>query len=133
MVNLLKVELLKESDLKEIKVLDYKVFKKYLPGERKKSYLEFCFYLLPEACFKAYENGKIIGYIFARNWRVLSWIGTFGVNPDFQNQGVGKKLIKRCISVLQEKQFEIIGLETIPTSARNIGFWRIPSLSIAFK
>jgi len=79
--------------------------------------------LNPEGCFLAEETGNIKGYIFSRNWGKIGWIGTFGVHPEFQNSGIGKRLIGYALDKLKSENCTTIGLETMPDSNYNVGMY----------
>lgn len=76
----------------------------------------------PSGCFVA-ENDSLVGFVFTRKWGRIGWLGTFGVHPDHQNQGIGHKLLSRAISHLEKSKCKIIGLETMPDSPYNVGLY----------
>lgn len=78
----------------------------------------------PEGCFIAIEKKKVIGVIFSHVWGKLGWIGTFGVNPDYQEQGIGKQLMLKAIDYLDNNcNVTTLGLETMSDSSSNIGLY----------
>jgi ribosomal protein S18 acetylase RimI-like enzyme len=78
----------------------------------------------PDGCFVAIEKKKVIGAIFSHVWGKLGWIGTFGVDPDFQEQGIGKELMLKAIEYLdKERNVTTLGLETMSDSNSNIGLY----------
>ena len=81
-----------------------------------------CLNLNPTGCFVA-ETDRLVGYIFTRIWGTIGWIGTFGVHPDCQGQGVGRKLLTAAVEHLQEVSCNTIGLETMSDSPYNVGFY----------
>jgi ribosomal protein S18 acetylase RimI-like enzyme len=81
-----------------------------------------CLNLSPTGCFVA-EADKLIGYIFTHIWGTTGWIGTFGVHPDCQGQGVGQSLLDVAVEHLQEASCMTIGLETMSDSPYNVGFY----------
>jgi GNAT superfamily N-acetyltransferase len=78
----------------------------------------------PDGCFVAIEKKAVVGAIFSHTWGKLGWIGTFGIDPDHQSQGIGKKLMEEAINYLdKEKNVTTLGLETMPDSSSNIGLY----------
>ena len=56
----------------------------------------------------AVENKRIIGFINAISDQGLcAYIPLLEVLPDYQNQGIGKKLVNRLLKVLNEKYYMI--------------------------
>ena len=78
--------------------------------------------LNPTGCFIA-EDDSLLGFVFTRKWGRIGWLGTFGVHPNRQNQGIGHKLLSKAISHLENHQCKIIGLETMPDSPNNVGLY----------
>jgi ribosomal protein S18 acetylase RimI-like enzyme len=81
-----------------------------------------CLNLNPAGCFVA-ETDRPVGYIFTRIWGTMGWIGTFGVHPDCQGQGVGRSLLGAAVEHLQAAGCKTIGLETMSDSPYNVGFY----------
>ncbi|NHJ46761.1 MAG: GNAT family N-acetyltransferase [Asgard group archaeon] len=80
--------------------------------------------LEPNGCFVALEKNRVVGAIFTHVWGKLGWIGTFGIDPDFQAKGIGKKLMLKAIEYLdKEKSVTTLGLETMSGSSGNIGLY----------
>jgi ribosomal protein S18 acetylase RimI-like enzyme len=81
-----------------------------------------CLNLNPTGCFVA-ETDKLVGYIFTRIWGTTGWIGTFGVHPDCQGQGIGRSLLTAAVEHLQGTSCTTIGLETMSDSPYNVGLY----------
>jgi ribosomal protein S18 acetylase RimI-like enzyme len=81
-----------------------------------------CLNLSQTGCFVA-EADKLIGYIFTHIWGTTGWIGTFGVHPDCQGQGIGQSLLGAAVEHLQGAGCMTIGLETMSDSPYNVGFY----------
>ena len=81
-----------------------------------------CLNLNPTGCFVA-ETDKPVGYIFTRAWGTTGWIGTFGVHPDYQGQGMGRSLLAAAVEHLQRARCTTVGLETMSDSPYNVGFY----------
>lgn len=78
----------------------------------------------PDGCFVSIKNRNICGGIFSHTWGKQGWIGTFGVSPEIQNQGIGKELLQASINYLDKQQnVTHLGLETMKDSPKNIGFY----------
>ena len=77
----------------------------------------------PEGCFVAKRGGRVVGFIFSRTWGSVGWFGTFAVLPEYQGQGIGKRLVAASVDYLKRGPDRVIGLETMPESAYNLGFY----------
>ncbi|HEY0529381.1 MAG TPA: GNAT family N-acetyltransferase [Gemmatimonadaceae bacterium] len=54
---------------------------------------------------------------------VEGWMGPLAVHPDFQAQGVGKMVVNAGIDWLKKRGAKVIGLETMPRTMDNVGFY----------
>ncbi|MCF2143728.1 MAG: GNAT family N-acetyltransferase [Candidatus Heimdallarchaeota archaeon] len=89
--------------------------------------------LEPEGAFVACSGSKILGALFAHTWGKFGWIGTFGVLPENQNEGIGKKLLEKGLYYLTEKAaVTTLALETMPSSMTNIGLYSKQGFRPAF-
>ena len=69
-------------------------------------------------------DNKVVGYNFIHIWGAFAWFGPLGVDPEYQSQGIGKKLIEHTIKILKEEyKVSTIGLNTMPESSYNVGFY----------
>ena len=91
----------------------------------------------PEGCFVAEEESQVMGFIFSRTWGSVGWFGTFAVLPPYQGRGIGQRLITASLGYLHQEPGRVIGLETMPESAYNLGLYlklgfriTFPSLSL---
>jgi ribosomal protein S18 acetylase RimI-like enzyme len=72
-----------------------------------------------DASFVAVIRGKVVGYMISYivfggfGLEKGAWIATFGVDPKFMGQGIGKKLAEGILAVYREK-----GINDIFTSVR---------------
>lgn len=113
---------MKFEDIEAIKEIDKKCFKidSTRTTEGIKGYIE-------KSDFSSivYEiDNKVVGYNFIHIWGAFAWFGPLGVNPEYQSQGIGKKLIEHTIKILKEEyKVTTIGLNTMPESAYNVGFY----------
>lgn len=69
-------------------------------------------------------NDKVVGYNFIHTWGNFGWFGSFGVDPLYGGQGIGKELLNYTIKFLKEDaKVENIGLYTMPESSYNVGLY----------
>ena len=54
---------------------------------------------------------------------VEGWMGPLAVHPDYQGQGVGKMIVNSGVEWLKKKGATVIGLETMPRTMDNVGFY----------
>ncbi|HEY1951559.1 MAG TPA: GNAT family N-acetyltransferase [Gemmatimonadaceae bacterium] len=54
---------------------------------------------------------------------VEGWMGPLAVHPDYQGQGVGKMIVNSGVEWLKKKGAKVIGLETMPRTMDNVGFY----------
>ena len=121
---------MKSSDWEEVSrlhTLAFNTYNKKTGRELSASYrsqanIDACLAMFPDGCFVA-KSDHLLGYIFSRCWGKHSWIGTFGVAPDCQGQGIGKQLMQRAIESLNKHKCESIGLETMPDRPYNVGMY----------
>ncbi len=114
---------MEKTDTDEVRELDQLVFSFEGDVKRSKDNVLACWQLNPNGCFVAEHEGRIVGYAFSRIWGTVAWIGTFGVHPEFQGRGIGKRLLRHSVEFLQETNCSIIGLETMAGSNYNVGFF----------
>lgn len=51
------------------------------------------------------------------------WMGPLAVHPDFQSHGLGKIIVNTGVEWLKRQNAQVIGLETMPRTMDNIGFY----------
>ena len=83
------------------------------------------YYLTKEGnkSFVARLDGSIIGTIICHTWGSIGWFGPLEVLPQYQGQGIGKRLVKAGMEFLDSQDCSVTGLETMVASTRNIGFY----------
>jgi GNAT superfamily N-acetyltransferase len=54
---------------------------------------------------------------------VEGWMGPLAVHPDYQGQGIGKMIVSSGIEWLKKNGAKVIGLETMPRTMDNVGFY----------
>ncbi|HET7459186.1 MAG TPA: GNAT family N-acetyltransferase [Gemmatimonadaceae bacterium] len=69
------------------------------------------------------DRGEIIAFNVAHRSGVEGWMGPLAVRPEAQGSGVGKEVVKAGIEWLRAGGCRVIGLETMPRTMDNIGFY----------
>jgi len=69
------------------------------------------------------ERGAIAAFNIAHQSGVEGWMGPLAVRDDCQGAGHGKALVAAGISWLRNAGCRVIGLETMPRTMDNIGFY----------
>lgn len=67
--------------------------------------------------------GEIVAFNLAHLSGTEGWMGPLAVRPDRQGEGLGKEIVHAGMSWLQERSARTIGLETMPRTVENIGFY----------
>jgi GNAT superfamily N-acetyltransferase len=69
------------------------------------------------------ERGEILGFNVAHLSGSEGWMGPLAVRPEAQGHGIGKEVVRAGIAWLREHGARVIGLETMPRTMDNIGFY----------
>lgn len=69
------------------------------------------------------ERGGIAAFNMVHQSGEEGWMGPLAVRSDQQGHGVGKEVVSRGIGWLREHGARVIGLETMPRTMDNIGFY----------
>jgi GNAT superfamily N-acetyltransferase len=69
------------------------------------------------------ERGQVAAFNMVHRSGVEGWMGPLAVRSEFQGAGVGKEVVTRGIEWLKEQGASVIGLETMPRTMDNIGFY----------
>ena len=96
------------SDLERIVEIDKKIL-----GKSRRSYWERKFEEMEEKegdfSFVAEKDGKVVGFIFGdiSGWEfgvpnTTGWVDTIGVDPDYQKQGVGRRLFAELVKSMKK-------------------------------
>ncbi len=67
--------------------------------------------------------GQVIAFNMVHRSGTEGWMGPLAVRPDRQNEGLGKRIVQAGIDWLIRKQAATVGLETMPRTVENIGFY----------
>jgi GNAT superfamily N-acetyltransferase len=68
-------------------------------------------------------RGTIIAFNIAHRSGVEGWMGPLAVHPQHQGHGIGKAVVTSVINWLKQQGATVIGLETMPRTMDNIGFY----------
>ncbi|HUQ48013.1 MAG TPA: GNAT family N-acetyltransferase [Gemmatimonadaceae bacterium] len=69
------------------------------------------------------DRGNIVAFNVAHLSGTEAWMGPLAVHPDYQAHGLGKSLVGAGIEYLKAGGAKVIGLETMPRTMDNIGFY----------
>jgi GNAT superfamily N-acetyltransferase len=69
------------------------------------------------------ESDKLVGFNIVHRSGVEGWMGPLCVRPDRQLAGLGRDLVSAAIEWLKARGATTIGLETMPRTVDNIGFY----------
>lgn len=69
------------------------------------------------------DAGEVIGFNIAHASGIEGWMGPLAVHPDWQGIGMGKAVVRAGIDWLTARRTAVIGLETMPRTMDNIGFY----------
>ena len=69
------------------------------------------------------ERDEIVAFNVAHHSGIEGWMGPLAVRPEWQGAGVGKTIVNAGIDWLRARQATVIGLETMPRTMDNIGFY----------
>jgi len=69
------------------------------------------------------EDGSIVAFNIAHQSGTEGWMGPLAVRPDRQGGGVGTAIVQEASDWLRSHEAATIGLETMPRTVDNIGFY----------
>jgi len=69
------------------------------------------------------EGDRPLAFNIAHRSGVEGWMGPLVVRPDRQTGGLGKTIVRAAVTWLQQEGAGTIGLETMPRTVDNIGFY----------
>jgi GNAT superfamily N-acetyltransferase len=67
--------------------------------------------------------GEVLAFNLAHLSGVEGWMGPLAVRPDRQGEGLGKRIVLAGIEWLKSRGARTIGLETMPRTMENVGFY----------
>lgn len=68
-------------------------------------------------------DGQLVGFNMVHRSGSEGWMGPLAVRPDRQGEGIGSAMVLAGIEWLKAKGARTIGLETMPRTIDNIGFY----------
>lgn len=68
-------------------------------------------------------RGELIAFNMVHRSGSEGWMGPLAVRPDRQGQGMGRRIVEAGIAWLRSHAVGTIGLETMPRTIENIGFY----------
>jgi GNAT superfamily N-acetyltransferase len=69
------------------------------------------------------ERGEIVAFNIVHRSGLEGWMGPLAVRSEQQGAGAGKEIVKRGVEWLRVHGATVIGLETMPRTMDNIGFY----------
>ena len=69
------------------------------------------------------EDGQIVAFNIAHRSGVEGWMGPLAVRPERQGEGIGTIIVNQASTWLRTQGVTTIGLETMPRTVDNIGFY----------
>jgi hypothetical protein len=68
-------------------------------------------------------RGGIAAFNMVHRSGVEGWMGPLAVRNEYQGSGTGKELVERGVAWLTQEGARVVGLETMPRTMDNIGFY----------
>lgn len=69
------------------------------------------------------DRGRVVAFNVAHLSGTEAWMGPLAVHPEHQGHGLGKTVVTAGIEMLKASGAKVIGLETMPRTMDNIGFY----------
>jgi GNAT superfamily N-acetyltransferase len=69
------------------------------------------------------DRGHIVAFNMLHRSGIEGWMGPLAVRTEFQGGGTGKDVVSRGVDWLRQQGATVIGLETMPRTMDNIGFY----------
>lgn len=68
-------------------------------------------------------RGRVVAFNMVHRSGTEGWMGPLCVRPDQQGSGIGKRIVRSGLQWLRARGARVIGLETMPRTMDNIGFY----------
>lgn len=68
-------------------------------------------------------QGHLAAFNVVHNLGHEGWMGPLAVRPDCQGRGLGRRIVQAGVELLKAEGCRVIGLETMPRTVDNIGFY----------
>jgi len=69
------------------------------------------------------ERGHVVAFNMMHQSGTEGWMGPLAVRTEYQGAGTGKEIVTRGVEWLKQHGASVIGLETMPRTMDNIGFY----------
>jgi len=69
------------------------------------------------------DRGDVLAFNIAHLSGAEGWMGPLAVRPEAQGGGLGKEIVRAGVAWLREQGARVVGLETMPRTMDNIGFY----------
>ena len=69
------------------------------------------------------DRGEVLAFNIAHLSGAEGWMGPLAVRPEAQGGGLGKEIVRAGVAWLREHGARVVGLETMPRTMDNIGFY----------
>ncbi|HXT17992.1 MAG TPA: GNAT family N-acetyltransferase [Gemmatimonadaceae bacterium] len=69
------------------------------------------------------DRGRLVAFNMVHRSGIEGWMGPLAVRTEYQGAGTGKEIVARGIEWLKAQGATVIGLETMPRTMDNIGFY----------
>lgn len=69
------------------------------------------------------ERDEVVGFNMCHLSGAEGWMGPLAIDPAYQGHGVGKRIVSAGVDWLRNNGARVIGLETMPRTVDNIGFY----------
>ena len=69
------------------------------------------------------DRGRIVAFNMVHRSGTEGWMGPLAVRTEYQGLGTGKEIVLRGVEWLKSQGATVIGLETMPRTMDNIGFY----------
>ncbi|HUF65442.1 MAG TPA: GNAT family N-acetyltransferase [Gemmatimonadaceae bacterium] len=69
------------------------------------------------------EGDRMVAFNLVHSSGAEGWMGPLAVDSDYQGAGLGKTIVTTGLEWLKARQTRVIGLETMPRTVENVGFY----------
>lgn len=69
------------------------------------------------------ERDEVVAFNVAHLSGIEGWMGPLAVDPEYQGHGAGKAIVTAALQWLTARSARVMGLETMPRTMDNIGFY----------
>jgi GNAT superfamily N-acetyltransferase len=69
------------------------------------------------------DDGELLAFNIVHASGAEGWMGPLAVRPDHQEAGIGRTIVDTGVRWLEGQRVSVIGLETMPRTVDNIGFY----------